>query len=177
MEDAPWTEITDAEALVALLGEPIPRVRDKVRTTLTDLDRAWLAASPFCVLATASADGSCDASPKGDPAGDLVILTYRETRDQFQAGSVGGEHAAAAQEGEGGVVALEIARVRVAQLGGGVHERHRARGEQGGERLEADVTAPQVLGPLAGLEEACRQAARWQEELGDAAPRTVTVNV
>ncbi|GIE30748.1 hypothetical protein Ait01nite_037930 [Actinoplanes italicus] len=27
------------------------------------------------------------------------------------------------------------------------------------------------------LEEACRQAARWQEELGDAAPRTVTVNV
>jgi EAL domain-containing protein (putative c-di-GMP-specific phosphodiesterase class I) len=27
------------------------------------------------------------------------------------------------------------------------------------------------------LEEACRQAARWQHELGDAAPRTVTVNV
>ncbi len=27
------------------------------------------------------------------------------------------------------------------------------------------------------LEEACRQAVRWQRELGDAAPRTVTVNV
>ncbi|MEU4620731.1 EAL domain-containing protein [Actinoplanes sp. NPDC023801] len=27
------------------------------------------------------------------------------------------------------------------------------------------------------LEEACRQAVRWQEEMGDAAPRTVTVNV
>ncbi|MFC7534754.1 putative bifunctional diguanylate cyclase/phosphodiesterase [Actinoplanes sp. GCM10030250] len=27
------------------------------------------------------------------------------------------------------------------------------------------------------LEEACRQAVRWQHELGDAAPRTVTVNV
>ncbi|MCW2785705.1 MAG: pyridoxamine 5-phosphate oxidase family protein [Marmoricola sp.] len=67
-----WQEVTEVDALVALLGEPIPRVRDKVRTTLNDLDRAWLAASPFCVMATASSDGSCDASPKGDPAGDLV---------------------------------------------------------------------------------------------------------
>jgi uncharacterized protein len=69
---AGWSEITDPEALVGLLGEPLPRVRDKVRRSLTDLDRDWLAASPFCVLATAAADGSCDASPKGDPAGDLV---------------------------------------------------------------------------------------------------------
>ena len=49
-----------------------PRARDKVRPALVDLDREWLAASPFCVLATADADGSCDASPKGDPAGQLV---------------------------------------------------------------------------------------------------------
>jgi PPOX class probable FMN-dependent enzyme len=67
-----WHQITDVDALVALLGEPIPRVRDKVRNTLTDLDRSWLAASPFCVMATASADGGCDASPKGDPVGGLV---------------------------------------------------------------------------------------------------------
>lgn len=72
MDDAGWTPIPDTEALVALLGEPVPRARDKVRRALTDLDRDWLAASPFCVLATAAADGSCDASPKGDPAGDLV---------------------------------------------------------------------------------------------------------
>lgn len=69
---ADWKPIVDAETLTALLGIPIPRVRDKVRTALTDLDRAWLAASPFCVMATASASGDCDASPKGDPAGDLV---------------------------------------------------------------------------------------------------------
>jgi PPOX class probable FMN-dependent enzyme len=69
-----WSEITDVEALVALLGEPLPRVRDKARTRLTELDRDWLAASPFCVLATAGADGTCDASPKGDPAGDLVLV-------------------------------------------------------------------------------------------------------
>jgi PPOX class probable FMN-dependent enzyme len=67
-----WQEISDVASLVALLGEPIPRVRDKVRTTLTELDRAWLAASPFCVMATSSTSGACDASPKGDPAGGLV---------------------------------------------------------------------------------------------------------
>lgn len=69
-----WTEIVDAEALVALIGEPLPRTRDKARPALTDLDRDWLAASPFCVMATSAADGACDASPKGDPAGDLVSI-------------------------------------------------------------------------------------------------------
>ncbi|GAB2874237.1 pyridoxamine 5'-phosphate oxidase family protein [Nocardioides pacificus] len=66
------TVLTTVDELVALLGKPLPRVRDKVRPALTDLDRDWLAASPFCVLATSAADGTCDASPKGDPAGDLV---------------------------------------------------------------------------------------------------------
>ena len=72
MSTESWTEITTADELVALLGEPIQRVRDKVRPALLDVDRAWLAASPFCMMATASADGRCDASPKGDPAGSLV---------------------------------------------------------------------------------------------------------
>ena len=72
MSTESWTEITTADELVALLGEPIQRVRDKVRPALLDVDRAWLAASPFCMMATASADGRCDASPKGDPAGTLV---------------------------------------------------------------------------------------------------------
>jgi PPOX class probable FMN-dependent enzyme len=69
---ADWKQITEVAALVDLLGEPIPRVRDKVRSTLSELDRAWLAASPFCAMATSSLAGDCDASPKGDPAGDLV---------------------------------------------------------------------------------------------------------
>ena len=47
-------------------------MRAKSHHALTDVDRAWLAASPFCVLATADADGRCDVSPKGDPAGSLV---------------------------------------------------------------------------------------------------------
>ena len=36
------------------------------------MDIEWLAVSPFCILATADAEGNCDASPKGDPAGHLV---------------------------------------------------------------------------------------------------------
>lgn len=74
-----WPQVRDADTLAALLGEPVPRVRDKVRRTLSELDRAWLAASPFCVLATASANGACDASPKGDPAGSLVHVLDEET--------------------------------------------------------------------------------------------------
>ncbi|QCW51535.1 pyridoxamine 5'-phosphate oxidase family protein [Nocardioides dongxiaopingii] len=74
-----WTEITSVEALVTLLGEPTQRARDKSRPALLDVDRAWLAASPFCVLATADADGRCDASPKGDPAGSLVHVLDART--------------------------------------------------------------------------------------------------
>jgi PPOX class probable FMN-dependent enzyme len=74
-----WTEITDVDALTALLGEPAPRVRDKDRTELTDLDLAWLSASPLCVVATSSDNGSCDASPKGDPAGRLVHVLDART--------------------------------------------------------------------------------------------------
>lgn len=66
-----WTTVDSEQALTDLLGEPAPRARDKGRTRLTDADRAWLSASPFCVLATSGAAG-CDASPKGDPAGRLV---------------------------------------------------------------------------------------------------------
>jgi len=67
-----WTEISSTDELVALLGEPGQRARDKVRPALLDVDRAWLSASPFCVMATSDTDGRCDASPKGDPAGQLV---------------------------------------------------------------------------------------------------------
>jgi PPOX class probable FMN-dependent enzyme len=69
-----WTEVTDDAALTALLGEPTERVRNKDRTALHELDRAWLAASPFCLIATSAADGTCDVSPKGDPPGFVRVL-------------------------------------------------------------------------------------------------------
>jgi PPOX class probable FMN-dependent enzyme len=74
-----WTVVTDEEALVELVGEPGQRARHKVRDHLLDVDRAWLSAAPFCVLATSDADGRCDASPKGDPAGTLVHVVDDRT--------------------------------------------------------------------------------------------------
>ncbi|MEU8259297.1 pyridoxamine 5'-phosphate oxidase family protein [Micromonospora sp. NPDC048999] len=68
------TEITSAEELRELLGTPIQRVLNKERTVLHARDREWLAASPFCLVATAGADGSCDVSPKGDPPGFTLVL-------------------------------------------------------------------------------------------------------
>ncbi|HET9419827.1 MAG TPA: pyridoxamine 5'-phosphate oxidase family protein [Nocardioides sp.] len=67
-----YAEISTPEELVELLGEPAQRAIDKERTALLPVDRDWLAASPFCVLATTDAGGNTDASPKGDPAGSLV---------------------------------------------------------------------------------------------------------
>jgi PPOX class probable FMN-dependent enzyme len=67
-------EITTDAELTALIGEPIPRVKNKVRTRLHELDRQWLAASPFCLVATSGAEGRCDVSPKGDPAGQLAYV-------------------------------------------------------------------------------------------------------
>ncbi|MCW2817944.1 MAG: pyridoxamine 5-phosphate oxidase family protein [Marmoricola sp.] len=80
METPPsWTTVDDLAGLEAVVGTPSPAARDKTRHALTDLDVAWLAASPFCVVATTGADGSCDASPKGDPAGQLVHVLDEHT--------------------------------------------------------------------------------------------------
>lgn len=74
MTSASWVEITSERELRELLGEPMVRAANKDRVRLHDLDLAWLAASPFCLLATAGADGSCDVSPKGDPPGFTLVL-------------------------------------------------------------------------------------------------------
>ncbi len=73
------SRVETVEELEALIGTPLPAVANKVRPTLHDLDRAWLAASPFCLLATADAEGRCDVSPKGDPAGRLVHVIDAST--------------------------------------------------------------------------------------------------
>ena len=67
-------EVTSEAELRDLLGRPGPQAVAKERARLHELDRAWLAASPFALLATAAADGSCDVSPKGDPPGFTVVL-------------------------------------------------------------------------------------------------------
>jgi PPOX class probable FMN-dependent enzyme len=71
------TEITSEAELRELLGEPALRVLTKERKALHAHDRAWIGRSPFCLIATAGADGTCDVSPKGDPAGFVQVLDDR----------------------------------------------------------------------------------------------------
>ena len=67
-------EISSEAELRALVGEPMPRAVTKERSRLHERDREWLAASPFCLVATAGPDGTCDVSPKGDPPGFTLVL-------------------------------------------------------------------------------------------------------
>ncbi|WP_189082989.1 pyridoxamine 5'-phosphate oxidase family protein [Mangrovihabitans endophyticus] len=69
------TAIRSVEELrEALGGDPGVRAATKERTRLHPRDREWLARSPFCLIATAGADGTCDVSPKGDPPGFVTPL-------------------------------------------------------------------------------------------------------
>ena len=77
--DTDYAEIGSVEELRDVLGTPAGRAVTKERTRLHALDREWLALSPFCVLATCDAEGNCDASPKGDPAGQLVYVLDETT--------------------------------------------------------------------------------------------------
>ena len=70
MGDAQMVE--SAARLRELIGEPAERARNKVRPRLDTDDMQWLRASALCFVATSDAQGRCDASPKGDPAGSLV---------------------------------------------------------------------------------------------------------
>ena len=76
MSTSPATEITEitteAELREALGGHATGRAATKDRSALHPLQIEWLRTSPFCVLATSDANGNCDASPKGDPAGQLI---------------------------------------------------------------------------------------------------------
>jgi len=67
-------QITSWAELRELLGTPAARAVTKERTRLHARDVEWLAASPFCLVATCGTDGTCDVSPKGDPPGFALVL-------------------------------------------------------------------------------------------------------
>lgn len=74
MDIAGLVEITSYDELREVVPLPLQTTADKVRKELHELDKQWLAESPFCLVATSAADGSCDVSPKGDPAGFTKVL-------------------------------------------------------------------------------------------------------
>lgn len=61
-------------ALRELIGEPSELVCAKVTHRLNALTRVFIERSPFVCLATSDANGACDVSPRGDPAGFVRIL-------------------------------------------------------------------------------------------------------
>lgn len=80
LADSMIAEITTEEELHEVLGgHATGRAATKVRPKLHPLQIEWLKASPFCVIATSDALGNCDASPKGDPAGQLIHVIDERT--------------------------------------------------------------------------------------------------
>jgi len=60
-----------------LLGYPSDRAVRKDIGRLDEHARAFIARSPFVLVATANAAGRCDVSPKGDPPGFARVLDDR----------------------------------------------------------------------------------------------------
>ncbi len=69
--------IDDVAALRAVIGDPIPTIEKKIIDRLNPLTRTFVERSPFICIATADANGQCDVSPRGDPAGFVKIIDDR----------------------------------------------------------------------------------------------------
>ena len=70
-------KIADSDSLRELYGEPSDLVQRKELGKLDKHCRHFISLSPFLVLATAGADGSADASPRGDAPGFVAVLDDR----------------------------------------------------------------------------------------------------
>jgi uncharacterized protein len=69
--------ITSEAQLRELIGRPADLVVAKITDRILPIVRVFIERSPFLCLATADADGNCDVSPRGDPAGFVRILDER----------------------------------------------------------------------------------------------------
>ena len=66
--------VTSEQRLREILGQPGKRALLKEQPRLDEHFRAFIAGSPFLLLATANAAGRCDVSPKGDGPGFVRVL-------------------------------------------------------------------------------------------------------
>lgn len=69
--------IDSHEQLRDLLGEASDNAKRKKITVIEQHARTIIEHSPLVLLATSAADGTCDVSPRGDPAGSVLILDER----------------------------------------------------------------------------------------------------
>jgi len=66
--------LTTEQDLRAIMGTPSTRAVKKVQNSLDAHTRAFIAQSPFLLIATSDANGRCDVSPKGDAPGFVQIV-------------------------------------------------------------------------------------------------------
>jgi PPOX class probable FMN-dependent enzyme len=71
-DPAPEGAVTDAAALGALYGEPLPSSLAKEIDHIAEPYRAFIAAAPFVVISTVGPRG-VDVSPRGDPPGFVAV--------------------------------------------------------------------------------------------------------
>lgn len=69
--------VTSEAQLRELIGAPSERALKKQIDTLDAHCRAFIAKSPFLLMASGDAQGNMDVSPKGDPAGFVRVLDER----------------------------------------------------------------------------------------------------
>ena len=70
-------KIESLEALRGVLGEPRPATMKKVLAHLDEQSADFIRASAFAILSTVAADGTVEASPKGDESGFVRIEDER----------------------------------------------------------------------------------------------------
>lgn len=73
------TELEDAAAVRAHYGEPSHLVLAKQLDHLDAHCKAFIALSPFVIVATSDTEGRCDASPRGDRPGLLAHVVDEKT--------------------------------------------------------------------------------------------------
>jgi uncharacterized protein len=74
LTEASMDVVEDLEELRELYGPPGERSVKKQLTRLDKHCRAFIARSPFLVMASSDPSGRCDASPKGDAPGFVQVL-------------------------------------------------------------------------------------------------------
>jgi PPOX class probable FMN-dependent enzyme len=72
VQDFDGTFVTSTDGLAAHYGKPAERILRLELDHINDVGRAFIAASPFLVIATGSHDG-LDCSPKGDQPGFVKV--------------------------------------------------------------------------------------------------------
>jgi PPOX class probable FMN-dependent enzyme len=78
LQDYQFDDVVDSEErLRAIIGTPLQRAVDKSNAELDEYCCAFIARSPFVLVASCDAAGNMDISPKGDPPGFVRVLDDR----------------------------------------------------------------------------------------------------